>query len=548
MGVVVGFFPMSAHQMGSSGQISRSGCLPAPHKTKIAPDQLAPGQRQETIYPKRGLDSHGGAGTDEKISRVPRNLLGYETSSWYQRSLKYTELTPKQRKNVRHHCSEHLQEQVLREAQQRHRQAGCTRDRNESRSRKELAAQGVEENPGPNDPPVDTSKLDVLTGMSSLCPNAGTRIYGEAAKRPHGKGKIYHCPLCSMQLSGKAGNHVLRFHPFTRISSSTEEPIEHETASAPRLHIERPVRPPPPSPSEPEFALPNANPIPTAPPLSLHVEEHVSPQRDQDHPVPPPVPVQNNSAPPPVPPQNNPLPIPPPQPPSVATTKKVDHVVHTLSGIEVDCFAGAEILGSMCGSSVEEASVTIDKRTFAYNSENRLVCNRSVEPVKAPIDLVEISSNFHVTRYSIMAHTYYLLGAVLALAVAFTVSAILVDHLCPDTLWGFSLPTVLFSFSLSAVSVAAAIVLYIFCNRIHEFPVVTYCPHLVSCVVQEYDRGTNAASVRSTIRQRIRRLASLPLPDHSALPIIAGSELVAIWVIEHEPFFWARAACFRQPR
>lgn len=75
---------------------------------------------------------------------------------------------------------------------------------------------------------------------------------------------------------------------------------------------------------------------------------------------------------------------------------------------------------------------------------------------------------------------------------------------------------------------------------------ITYLPHLVSAVVAEYDRGTNAEAVNSTIRQRIRRLACLPIPDEDALTLINGSELMAKAIISRQNFFVEGAACFRR--
>jgi hypothetical protein len=63
----------------------------------------------------------------------------------------------------------------------------------------------------------------------------------------------------------------------------------------------------------------------------------------------------------------------------------------------------------------------------------------------------------------------------------------------------------------------------------------------------EYDRGTNAVAARSTMRQRIRRLACLPIPDEDALKFIVGTELVCEQLLDQEDFFWEGAACFRQP-
>jgi hypothetical protein len=63
-----------------------------------------------------------------------------------------------------------------------------------------------------------------------------------------------------------------------------------------------------------------------------------------------------------------------------------------------------------------------------------------------------------------------------------------------------------------------------------------YCPHICSNVVAEYDHKQDLDLVRSTIRMRLRRLATLPLRDVDYLHLITGSEIVSLCLIEDSPF------------
>jgi hypothetical protein len=78
--------------------------------------------------------------------------------------------------------------------------------------------------------------------------------------------------------------------------------------------------------------------------------------------------------------------------------------------------------------------------------------------------------------------------------------------------------------------------------------VVNYVPHLVACVLHEYDRGTNAVAARSTLRQRLRRLAAFPLPDEDHDKFIAGTEEICMQMLSDDMFFWEGATCFTPPR
>lgn len=66
---------------------------------------------------------------------------------------------------------------------------------------------------------------------------------------------------------------------------------------------------------------------------------------------------------------------------------------------------------------------------------------------------------------------------------------------------------------------------------------IPFVPHMVSCVVSEYYRGTNKLVLDSTIRQRMSRLATLPIPDFDYITLLDGSECVARAIIYDRPNF-----------
>jgi len=70
----------------------------------------------------------------------------------------------------------------------------------------------------------------------------------------------------------------------------------------------------------------------------------------------------------------------------------------------------------------------------------------------------------------------------------------------------------------------------------HEWD-FTYVPHMVTCIVLEFERGTNPEIVKASLMQKARRLASLPIADRDALEYFEGSCRLAEYVISRSSFF-----------
>jgi hypothetical protein len=75
---------------------------------------------------------------------------------------------------------------------------------------------------------------------------------------------------------------------------------------------------------------------------------------------------------------------------------------------------------------------------------------------------------------------------------------------------------------------------------------VRWCPHLVTSVVADYDRGTNAEAVKSTLLAKVRRCAALPMPDVKHLKYQRGSVLVAEYLIGKSDFCAGTHALMRR--
>jgi hypothetical protein len=68
---------------------------------------------------------------------------------------------------------------------------------------------------------------------------------------------------------------------------------------------------------------------------------------------------------------------------------------------------------------------------------------------------------------------------------------------------------------------------------------VAYSPHIVSCLLAEYPRGVDIATMKATLHAKALRLASFPLPDKrqfTAVEVLQGSEEVALYLAANRLF------------
>jgi len=217
--------------------------------------------------------------------------------------------------------------------------------------------------------------------------------------------------------------------------------------------------------------------------------------------------------------------------PAPAPVSRPTPVEHPLAGHRISDEDRVAIMSRLVGTEIDVDQICVEEIVVPYVGERRLATTRNVQ---------EIKQAFHACQLTALAtppsewRIHAFLTCLALSAVQATVSIV------------YGLPL------LAIVgAVAAAVGTTLFCTSRRPVPraySVPYVPHLVSSVMAEYDRGTNATAARSTLRQKIRRLASLPLPDEDALKFIAGSELVCEQLLSHEDFFWEGAACFRQPQ
>lgn len=227
---------------------------------------------------------------------------------------------------------------------------------------------------------------------------------------------------------------------------------------------------------------------------------------------------------------NTPVPPPAPSldPPPAPKEKEIKANEHVLLGHEISDADKEAIMTRMMGVPVTIQDIHEQEMDVKYQGERRLASNRNVQEIKQAFRACQLTCVN-------MSHSWWCL-----LLVGFTV-AMCVAQMTTCIIFR------LYYYVFFGLAVLTALYFVVSLPRAQRCS-VPYIPHLVSAVMAEFDRGTNVVAARSTIRQKIRRLASLPIPDEDALKFINGTELVCEQLLSHEDFFWEGAACFRQPQ
>jgi hypothetical protein len=105
--------------------------------------------------------------------------------------------------------------------------------------------------------------------------------------------------------------------------------------------------------------------------------------------------------------------------------------------------------------------------------------------------------------------------------------------------------------SVAGVCAAAAMVgaVVLWCPQVVEQHTsrVSYVPHALSSVLQEYRVGESSADVAKTVDAKLLRLATLPIPDKHALVLKTGPARMAALVAETTPGFLESAGPKRGP-
>lgn len=235
----------------------------------------------------------------------------------------------------------------------------------------------------------------------------------------------------------------------------------------------------------------------------------------------------------------------PPHPPVMAVPVPKPAPLHILDGCNLSEEDIVAIVSRESGLDLNISDIQMEEMTVAYDGERRLASVRGVQEIKASFRAVQLSTTQTVQHE--WAKFMMVFGG-LMIFVGIFLSYDFFRYYAPVLIVHGTFTTNMLYAPVLLVLGGLLVWGGLKCRKpIRRSWHIPFIPHLVSAVVAEYDRGTNAVAVRSSIRSRINRLASLPIPDRDALVFINGSELICEQLLSHQNFFWEGAACFRQP-
>lgn len=353
-----------------------------------------------------------------------------------------------------------------------------------------LLRSGVHPNPGP-------------AVTIENCPNQGRTVRGDIVKC-RGR-RLVICKLCPAQLTQTRNGYG--YHPvYTDDGADTSASQEQRPAPAaapPSAAVPEAPEPAPKSQDQgPSPPRPNVEEKDPEPPIHLSDSEPEVEQKDPEPSV---------------------------RPSDSESEVKEKHPAPPicLSGrclTPEDCVA---VMSAACGRDVEFEQIQYQWMELPYIGERRLITSRNVQEVKAPMVVCQMRTDQMVGD----EYAQYKAAACVMLAVAAGVGAF--------SYWPIAL-----------ISICALGSAYFFYRKkvLKKSFFVSYIPHMVSCLMTEYDRGTSAEVVKSTIGMRARRLGALPIPDEYHEKFVADSVFVASVLLEKCDFFGAGVACFALPQ
>lgn len=406
-----------------------------------------------------------------------------------------------------------------------------------------LIREGIEQNPGPPGPgsPSPSDALArALVGLPD-CTLTGCKVKGELL-RLRGK-QSYICPSCTAMLTGVKGGWGM--HPgvrddskFTWIANAAERPELEPQPETAKAEVPSSLSFPALKPSKPYTAKAVKKTAPSLNNLAPVISELALKPEPERHPASEPV---------------------------VEPTNVLDG--HSFDKKELyDAYRWAS------GTNRSDIFISIKDAVVPYTSENRLATDRHVQVIEAPMRAVQMSSRiWKRTGGSWTVLCTCLVVIVLALLptsgqLPCRNRSVAVNS-CPFLLrlnptWADShecltrqvdychteFTTVVCSYWTTVLLVPLAALVAVLSLprfRITTFS-ICFLPHALSAVAAEYAIGTNLTVLRSNVRQKLLRLACLPTPDYDAARLLAGTEIMIEYFVQHKSFFEGGASIMRR--
>jgi hypothetical protein len=202
-----------------------------------------------------------------------------------------------------------------------------------------------------------------------------------------------------------------------------------------------------------------------------------------------------------------------------------------LDGCNITKYDRRDLMSEIVGRRVRSHEISVTDQIITFQGEQRLVTSLNVLPIKR---------DFRACQLAVYAKKSY----VWPLLVYTSFLVALSYHFICSTLYDTE-EGLYYAFPLSVLSMGAMW----FESRLKERPFfLSYIPHIVSCVMNDYDRNTSPAAAIATLNLKWRRLSSFPLIDADIDKFHEGTERVVLQLLGKRDFFWEGAACFKRPQ
>ena len=192
-----------------------------------------------------------------------------------------------------------------------------------------------------------------------------------------------------------------------------------------------------------------------------------------------------------------------------------------LNGPRLSMKLASTLISEIAGTFVSERDIQSTVSVINYDGERRVIGNRNVKEVKQPFYAVELVA---LVRSSLEQRAMFQ-----ALQLTKECSVGVANWIEGKT----SMKSVLTSSFLSSVKCAYKAVST---GSVMEVR-ISYVPHLVASVLREFVNPTNFETVRSSIRQRLLRLAAFPMRDTDVINFELGTEQVVLAMLRHGQHF-----------
>lgn len=193
------------------------------------------------------------------------------------------------------------------------------------------------------------------------------------------------------------------------------------------------------------------------------------------------------------------------------------------------------------GSIVDPPSVDTSIRD--YDGERRIVTNRNVKEIKQNfrLDTIRLPSLcFRKVRFflglSLILFYFLSFSSMILMMPSFEHRMSPLNFNFGAKSWFFSLRSGFYHCIIAFAICSAATVYWAFKCTFFSSKTLSYVPHLVSCLLFEFDRVDNKTTVITNIRSKSRRLACFPLQDHEHMRLIEGSEQVVMFLLARSGF------------